>query len=45
MLLEPDEAARFRGFRAFLWSVRGSCYENSPGCVVVVVGEAVSDAA
>ena len=39
------EAARFRGFWAFWWSVRGSCYKESAGCVVVGVGESVSNAA
>ena len=41
---EKHEAARFRGFWALL-SVWESCYENSSGCVVDVVGEPVSNAA
>ena len=35
----------FVGFGRCLWSVRGSCYENSSGCVVVGVGKPVSNAA
>ena len=38
-----SEAARKRGFWLFWCSVWGSCYKESSGCVVVVVGEPVSD--
>ena len=38
------EAARKRWFLGAVVGV-GSCYENSSGCVVVVVGKSVSDAA
>ena len=38
------EAARNRGFWLCWRSVWGSCYEDSPGCVVVIVGEPVGDA-
>ena len=37
------EAARNRGFWLCWRSVWGSCYEDSPGCVVVIVGEPVGD--
>ena len=42
---ELVEAARKRGFWLCWCSVYGSCYEDSAGCVIVIVGEAVGDAA
>ena len=40
---EQTEAARNRGFWLCWRSVWGSCYKESAGCVVVVVGEPVGD--